>query len=145
MDFIYKLADIARVAASCWSQLAACSLTVCSGEMGAGKTTFIRALGTHLRSETPMHSPSFSLVNAYHTPYGVLYHMDMYRVQSELDFQQLDLPFYLRTGLHCFMEWGDKFATQLDYPYAQLHLDVLSADTRKLTLRLPGHCDSQMH
>ena len=53
------------------------------GEMGAGKTTFIKALCERLQITDVVSSPTFSIVNEYHTDHGPVYHFDFYRLKKE--------------------------------------------------------------
>lgn len=80
---------------------------VVSGEMGAGKTTFIKKicelLGTDMAS-----SPTFSLVNEYVTDKGVkIFHFDLYRVKSLEEALDFGFEEYLEQGAYVFIEWPE--------------------------------------
>lgn len=79
------------------------------GELGAGKTTFIKALCTELGVKDAMSSPSFSLVNEYHDSKGnPVYHFDLYRLKSPEEAFDIGMEEYLYSGHYCFVEWPEK-------------------------------------
>ncbi len=79
------------------------------GEMGSGKTTFIKAICRELGVVETMSSPTFALVNEYRTKANVvIFHFDFYRLTSEIEGQQAGLQEYLDSGNYCFVEWPEK-------------------------------------
>lgn len=80
------------------------------GQMGAGKTTFIKKLCEEMQTEDIVNSPTFAIVNVYEVarPYrGEVYHFDCYRlkdIREAIDFGAED---YLYSGNYCFIEWPD--------------------------------------
>lgn len=78
------------------------------GEMGAGKTTLIKALCAELGVLDSVQSPTFSLVNEYLRQNGqVVYHFDFYRVEDESELFDMGIEEYLYSGNYCFIEWPD--------------------------------------
>ena len=78
------------------------------GEMGAGKTTFIKALCQEMGTEEVVNSPTFSIVNEYETATGeTIYHFDFYRVNSTEEAQNFGCEEYFYSGNFCFVEWPD--------------------------------------
>ncbi len=76
------------------------------GEMGAGKTTFIKALCGVLGVSQTVQSPTFALVNEYATHAGeTVYHFDFYRIKSEIEALDLGVEEYFDSGAYCFVEW----------------------------------------
>lgn len=77
------------------------------GDLGAGKTTFIKTLTKELGSTDDVSSPTFSIVNEYEIPAGKIYHFDLYRIQSEDEALDFGMEEYLDSGNYCFIEWPD--------------------------------------
>ncbi|HLG04240.1 MAG TPA: tRNA (adenosine(37)-N6)-threonylcarbamoyltransferase complex ATPase subunit type 1 TsaE [Bacteroidia bacterium] len=79
------------------------------GELGAGKTTFIKTICQSLGVKETMSSPTFSLVNEYHDRDGkAIYHLDLYRIKSTGEALDLGIEEYLYSGNYCFIEWPER-------------------------------------
>lgn len=93
------------------------------GEMGAGKTTFIKAICSALGVKDGMSSPTFSLVNEYITQSGeTIFHFDFYRIENENDAYQAGLHEYFDTGNYCFVEWPEKVPSILPTGTVHVHM-----------------------
>ena len=80
-----------------------------TGEMGAGKTTFITALCRQLGVTDQVNSPTFTIVNEYMTSAGeTVYHFDFYRIKSLSEVFDMGFEAYFYSGNYCFIEWPDK-------------------------------------
>ena len=77
------------------------------GELGAGKTTFVKALARGLKAGSPATSPTYSLVHHYDTPRGPLYHVDCFRLRSPEEARDLDWE-TLATGRALVIEWPER-------------------------------------
>ena len=78
------------------------------GSMGAGKTTFIKAVCTELGSVDTVTSPTFTLVNEYMTAGGdLIYHFDFYRIKKKEEVFDFGFEEYMASGNYCFMEWPE--------------------------------------
>ncbi|MFH1296756.1 MAG: tRNA (adenosine(37)-N6)-threonylcarbamoyltransferase complex ATPase subunit type 1 TsaE [Bacteroidota bacterium] len=78
------------------------------GAMGAGKTTFIQALCRELGVEDQALSPSFAIINEYHTYEDApVYHMDFYRISKLEEVYDIGYEEYLFSGHYCFLEWPE--------------------------------------
>lgn len=82
--------------------------------MGAGKTTFIKALCNELGSVDVVTSPSFTLVNEYLTHKNdYIYHFDFYRIKKLEEAFDFGFEEYLDSGKYCFIEWPERIETLL--------------------------------
>lgn len=78
------------------------------GSMGAGKTTFIKAICRELGSGDNVTSPSFALINEYTVANGqVIYHFDFYRIKKIEEAFDLGYEDYIYSGNYCFIEWPE--------------------------------------
>ena len=79
------------------------------GKMGAGKTTFIKALCEELGVTDPVNSPSFAIVNEYRsdTTGELIYHFDFYRIKKIEEVYDLGYEDYFYCGALCFIEWPE--------------------------------------
>jgi tRNA threonylcarbamoyladenosine biosynthesis protein TsaE len=104
------------------------------GEMGAGKTTFIKAFCAALGVEDTVSSPTFSIVNEYNYPDGKIFHFDCYRLKNQ--YEALDIGFeeYLYSGNYCLIEWPEKVPDLLPEHYLKILLEVQPDQKRKLTI-----------
>ena len=105
-----------------------------SGEMGAGKTTFIKAFCAALGVKDAVSSPTFSIVNEYHYPKGIVYHFDFYRLKNQLEALDLGFEEYLSSGNYCLIEWPEKIPGLLPQNYLEVLLEVQPDQHRKLTI-----------
>lgn len=79
-----------------------------NGEMGAGKTTFIKVLLREMGVKEEVDSPTFALVNEYRLPSGTpVFHFDFYRLNSVREALDIGLEDYLDAGGICLMEWPE--------------------------------------
>jgi tRNA threonylcarbamoyladenosine biosynthesis protein TsaE len=109
------------------------------GEMGAGKTTLVKAFCLHLKVACPASSPTFTLINQYPAAHdSIVYHMDMYRIEKPEEALQLGLNEYFEQDNWCFIEWPEKIKGFLPENCVSLTIesDPLHHD-RTFTLFLP--------
>jgi tRNA threonylcarbamoyladenosine biosynthesis protein TsaE len=79
------------------------------GQMGVGKTTFVKAIAAVLGVGDEVSSPTFAIVNEYAISYGqVLYHFDFYRVNEVSEAMDFGYEEYFYSGCKCFIEWPEK-------------------------------------
>ena len=77
------------------------------GEMGAGKTTFIKAICEELGVEDVITSPTFAIVNEYTSTNGPIYHFDFYRIKKLEEVYDMGFEDYFYSGALCFIEWPE--------------------------------------
>jgi tRNA threonylcarbamoyladenosine biosynthesis protein TsaE len=79
------------------------------GELGTGKTEFVRGFVEVLRSSTQVRSPTFTIVNVYDTPSYPVYHFDFYRLKKAEELVEIGFNDYIQGDGVCFIEWADMF------------------------------------
>lgn len=86
-------------------------LVVLTGDLGAGKTTLVKGIAEGLRAaeEEDVTSPTFTLVHEYHGPSANLFHIDLYRVDTERQLLTLGLDDLRDSNNILLIEWGEKF------------------------------------
>jgi len=105
------------------------------GEMGSGKTTLIKEIVKQLGVEDTVNSPTFSLVNEYHSlKGGVIYHFDFYRIENEEEAFDIGLEEYLYRNHWCFIEWPDKVENLLPLESVAVHLSINHNNTRTIQI-----------
>ena len=108
------------------------------GNMGAGKTTFIKQLCEDMGTQDVVNSPTFAIVNVYdvQTPYsGEVYHFDCYRLKDLREAQDFGAEEYLYSGNYCFIEWPEMIAPLLPEDTVQVQIEVQENGNRILTLQ----------
>ena len=103
------------------------------GDMGAGKTTFIKSLCKCLMVNETVTSPTFSIVNEYSGEKSKVYHFDFYRLKNQTEALDLGYEEYFYSDNYCFIEWPEKIAGLLPDHYIRVSINVLSDDARQLT------------
>ena len=98
------------------------------GKMGAGKTTFIKALCKLLGVEDEVNSPTFAIINEYRseTTAELIYHFDFYRIKKLEEVYDLGYEDYFYSGALCFIEWPE------------LVEELLPLDAKKVTITENG-------
>jgi tRNA threonylcarbamoyladenosine biosynthesis protein TsaE len=105
------------------------------GDLGAGKTTLIKAICRNFNVEDIVNSPSFSLVNEYKGKNGaIFYHLDFYRIKNEEEAMDIGAEEYIFSGNYCFIEWPSKIASLLPQQYVSVSIQVGPDGSRSLNL-----------
>lgn len=103
------------------------------GEMGAGKTTLIKEICRQLGVTNTMSSPTFSVVNEYHTNDNkIIYHFDLYRIKNIEECLDLGMEEYLDSGNYCFIEWPEVALSLLPEKYYTLSIKTEKDNTRSI-------------
>jgi tRNA threonylcarbamoyladenosine biosynthesis protein TsaE len=106
------------------------------GEMGTGKTTFIKALAKNLGVNDATSSPTFSLVNEYLTDAEeTLYHFDVYRLKNETEAYDMGIDEYLYSGHWCFIEWAEKIPSLIPQEHSVITMKTLTDGRRSVEFR----------
>jgi tRNA threonylcarbamoyladenosine biosynthesis protein TsaE len=103
------------------------------GELGAGKTQFVRGLakGAGLSPDETVSSPTFTLVNEYRCRIPI-HHLDLYRLTSARDVIELGFDEYLSSGGATVVEWPDRLDDELPVERLSIRFEILDGDERQL-------------
>lgn len=105
------------------------------GQMGAGKTTFLKQLCTEMGVQDTVNSPTFAIVNVYETLQGEeLYHFDCYRLKHKAEAMDFGAEDYLYSGNYCFIEWPDVLQDLLPEDTVDIEISVLPNGDRSLRI-----------
>ena len=101
------------------------------GNMGAGKTTFIKAVCEELGVEDVINSPTFAIVNEYLAGNGnTIYHFDCYRINKIVEALDMGCQDYFDSGNLCFIEWPENIEEILPEEAVVVHINVQDNDSR---------------
>jgi tRNA threonylcarbamoyladenosine biosynthesis protein TsaE len=105
------------------------------GRMGAGKTTFSKALCAELGVIDMVQSPTFSLVNEYETERGeTIYHFDFYRVTQAEEALNIGVEEYFYSGNLCLIEWPENISELIPDEYLKIEIEVQGDESRIIKL-----------
>ena len=107
------------------------------GQMGAGKTTFIKSLCESMGTMDVVNSPTFAIVNVYDVeqPYrGEVYHFDCYRLKDIREAMDFGAEEYLYSGNYCFIEWPEMIDALLPEDTVYIKITVTENGDRKLEI-----------
>jgi tRNA threonylcarbamoyladenosine biosynthesis protein TsaE len=104
------------------------------GAMGAGKTTFVKAICEVLGSTDRVVSPTFTIVNEYTTKKNdSLYHFDFYRINKITEVYDIGIDEYFDSGNFCFMEWPELVEEILPPETVRVSINIMPDDSREIT------------
>ena len=118
--------------------LSAPRVVVLRGDLGAGKTTLVKGWVAALKagSEDDVTSPTFTLVHEYVGPKGKVYHLDLYRLETERELATLGLEeMASEPDAVVLIEWGEKFASVMERADAEVAISPLEGDEREFCVR----------
>lgn len=132
---IKSLADINQAALQFVQAMGDNTVFAFHGDMGAGKTTFIKAICECLGVEDTINSPTFAIVNEYRSDSGeLIYHFDFYRInkiEEAFDFGYED---YFYSGSLCFIEWPERIQSLLPKDTVNVNIKVSEDGLRLVTV-----------
>ena len=109
------------------------------GEMGTGKTTFIKALCAQLGVINMVNSPSFALINEYITQKKeTVYHIDLYRLKTVEELLDIGYEDSIGSSNYCFIEWPEKAEKILPDKLISVRIERNNDDSRTLSIEIPG-------
>ena len=106
--------------------------TICFyGEIGAGKTTFIKNICAALGVTDQVNSPTFAIANQYEYGNDSIYHLDLYRLNTIQEALDIGVEDYLYSGGYCFIEWPELIEPILPKDIVKIHLEIVDNAERK--------------
>lgn len=138
MEWEFTLDDIIKTAGACWKAIGDAKVIAFHGPMGVGKTTFIHALCEVKEVKDRVASPTFSIINEYEYPCeGTakrMFHLDLYRVNSEEEARQAGVEDCLYSGNICLVEWPEKATGLFPGETVHIYLELINTTTRRLRI-----------
>ncbi|PKQ64693.1 tRNA (adenosine(37)-N6)-threonylcarbamoyltransferase complex ATPase subunit type 1 TsaE [Labilibaculum manganireducens] len=105
------------------------------GAMGVGKTTFVKAICDEMGVEDTINSPTFSIVNEYHTPKDdIIYHFDFYRIEDVKEAYDFGYEDYFYGNAMCFIEWPEKIESILPNDTVEVFFKEEMDGSRSITI-----------
>jgi tRNA threonylcarbamoyladenosine biosynthesis protein TsaE len=114
-------------------------LILLRGDLGAGKTTLVKGIaeGFEAASADDVTSPTFTLVHEYRGPRAVLYHIDLYRVDTERELVTLGLDDLMGPDSILLIEWGEKFPRFVRERNVEIVLERIGENERRIQVTGP--------
>jgi tRNA threonylcarbamoyladenosine biosynthesis protein TsaE len=117
------------------ARLAPGSVVALFGDLGAGKTRFIKGICEGLGTQKHVSSPTFTIVHEYPVAGGMVYHFDFYRVRSVQEIIDLGFEDYLRPDSICLIEWAEKGQSLLPPVRFDVYMELgKNQDTRTIRI-----------
>ena len=131
---IHSLDDIRTAAKAFIEQMDQNAVFAFYGKMGAGKTTFIKAVCEELGVSDVVNSPTFSIVNEYRSDETgeLIYHFDFYRIQKIDEVYDMGYEDYFYSGALCFIEWPELIEDLLPGDVVKVTIEENEDGTRSL-------------
>lgn len=105
------------------------------GNLGAGKTTFTQHLVASLGSADEVTSPTYTIVNEYHSSKGKIFHFDLYRIKSIEELFDIGIEDYLHDGFLSIIEWPEIYSDELEgLDYHEMTIEN-KGDFREITFK----------
>ncbi len=135
MPTSHSVADTERIAADLARSLVGGECIALHGELGAGKTQFVRGLLAGLGGDPrTVTSPTYVLLNIYNTGRLTLYHLDAYRIAGADDFESIGFTELLDQGGVVVVEWAGKVASLIPKAAVQVRIESLSEEARSINI-----------
>jgi tRNA threonylcarbamoyladenosine biosynthesis protein TsaE len=138
MEIIFELREIDEAAKKFLQITNNFKIFAFTGELGAGKTTFISALCKELKVDETVTSPTYSLIQEYRSSGGsIIYHIDLYRIQSKGEAMDAGMEDCINSNEICMVEWPEKAPEIFPGTTVYSNFQILDKHKRKLIVELP--------
>ncbi len=136
ITFHYQLDEIQEAARQLINAAKNEKIWVFQGEMGAGKTTLIKALAKEFGVEDPVSSPTFGIVNEYQASSGAkIFHFDFYRLDDPNEALDIGIEEYFYSGEYCWIEWAEKIAQFIPEDFLLIRISSNTDQSRTITIQ----------
>ena len=133
MEILFKEEDIRQAAKQFVEGMGENTVFAFYGKMGAGKTTFIKAVCEELGVDDTVTSPTFAIVNEYEAANGrPIYHFDFYRIKKVSEAYDMGCEEYFYSGHPCFIEWPELIEEVLPEETVNITIEALPDGERRL-------------
>lgn len=105
------------------------------GEIGAGKTTLVKSIGKILSVEDEITSPTFSIVNEYDIPNGLLRHLDLYRLKNTQEALDINIEEYLYDSFYTIIEWPEIIEPLFPDKMVYLRIEINEDSSRNFNIK----------
>ncbi len=137
MEFVLKnLKDWVPVATAIISKIDRENKRVIAlkGDLGAGKTTFVKILMNELGSGELVNSPTFSIINEYGSNRGTIYHMDLYRLNTVEELLDIGFEEYIASGSLCIIEWPELARNIIEDIFILMEINIIDGHHRSVKI-----------
>ena len=141
MELIVKeITDLKSIISTILQEASTRKIWCFYGDLGAGKTTLIKEIGTYLGVEEGITSPTYSLVNEYEylnlqtNILNAIYHLDLYRLKSLEEALDIGIEEYLDANAYCFIEWPTLIEPILPEEVLKISITIGDDSIRKIVL-----------
>jgi len=116
------------------TQLSPPLIVLLQGDLGAGKTTLVKGIaeGFEAARAEEVTSPTFTLIHEYRGPWATLFHIDLYRIDSQRDLETLGLDDLIDPNCILLIEWGEKFPRLQRDGNVEVTLEQVGVTDRKI-------------
>jgi tRNA threonylcarbamoyladenosine biosynthesis protein TsaE len=115
------------------------------GDLGVGKTAFIRGFVSQISPAATVRSPTFALVNEYRAKPRSVFHFDMYRIEDEDDLYSIGFYDYLDRNGICLVEWSEKIPYALPEDYIRVTIEKNDPDApNSRSIRIERICEDDL-
>lgn len=130
---IHHIEELHEIAKQLIPYIEESKIVLLYGEMGAGKTSLIKALCAELGYEGEVTSPTYSLVNEYNGSNNIIYHFDLFRLKSQEEALDIGIEEYLDSDQICFIEWPQKIE-DLCTAGLKIEIEKIDFNSRKISI-----------
>ena len=137
-EFIsHSTSETEEIASNFAKQLEKSDFVALFGDLGVGKTAFVRGMASTICPGASVKSPTYTIVNEYRKPEGELFHFDVYRIEDDDDLYSMGFYDYLKKGI-CVCEWSENIPESVpsDAISVRIEKEGENFEKRKITIEV---------